>query len=142
MRPVTIPGKSKGGPHFNPEDLPLLEEGLRLVPDLLLTLVFAKLAKGRLSYPVESHDRLLPLFDGDKTFVFEGTALDFATVQMFFPQDFFPIRSEHEFLTKVYMSFIVGRESHARTRKYVNFQGLVEDLKIAPEVAKTLPIPQ
>lgn len=142
MRSVTNSGKPRGGPHFNPEDLPLLEEGLRLVPDLWRTLVFAKLAKGRLSYPVESHDGLLLLFDGDGTFTFEDKTLDFDTVRMFFPKDFFPIRSEHEFITKVYMSFTIGKESHTKTRRYVDFQKLVEDLKIAPEAAGRLPIPQ
>jgi hypothetical protein len=120
--------------HFKAQDLQMIEEGLRFAPHLYLTLYAAKVARTKLSYPINTHEGLAPLFDKHGNFTFESTVISSDKLEKFIPGAFFPIESESDFITKIYTSLCIGQESHTQTRRFINVTKLAKMLKVDPKL--------
>ena len=100
---------------FTPNDFELLVKVIGIVPELEALAHVAKIAQSHLSYPIVDYEGLLPIFQGEgQSFETSRRRFTFASAQKFFPRDFFPIVSEDDFLTKVYIAIWNGNLSHSK----------------------------
>lgn len=85
------------------KDLPVLEKVLQLFPDLELVALIGIHARVRgLTYPLKAHADLGVLFPSRATkMTFRGHAVTRDQVVAHLPKEFFPIRSEDEFLRRI-----------------------------------------
>ena len=97
---------------FDSEDVGLLEAVLDLVPDLDIVAYAAKLARERVTYPIDDHSGLLPLFSGQDGVIFKDRQITFEQAVRFIPREFFPIESERDFLCRLLIVFQRGRIFH------------------------------
>jgi len=105
---------------FTPDEVVLLEKVIALVPDLKIVAHAAKAGRSRLSYPVNSFEDLHPFFEGDKeTFVVGNWKTSKSIAEKYFPAVFFPITSEDDFISKVYLALAIGTTSHSPGRHHI-----------------------
>jgi hypothetical protein len=103
---------------FTPADLDLLVKVIRLIPNLEMVLYAARAVRANLSYPIANHQALIPLFEAENQ-VFEvgQHRIAFHEAQRFLPAEFFPITSEDDLLTKVYITLCNGYVAHSRIKR-------------------------
>jgi len=92
---------------FTEEDLDLLVEALRLVPDLEFAVYATKMARSRLQFPITSHDQLRALFEGD-ALSYRGRRITLASVIRYLPKEIFPVESPADCLGKVLIGLCWG----------------------------------
>ncbi|HEY5993840.1 MAG TPA: hypothetical protein VIU46_04475 [Gallionellaceae bacterium] len=100
--------------NFDEKDVELLESVISLIPDLSLVACAAKIARGKIKYPLIDCDALQPIFGGKRLASYKDRKITFAQAQRFIPKEFFPITSERDLLCKLLISFQRGSMVHAQ----------------------------
>jgi hypothetical protein len=96
---------------FEPDDVALLESVLELVPDLALVAFAAKHARQKLEFPVNDRKSLSGLLTKGRL-RFRDRVVTKGEIDQFFPEAFFPISSEDDFMCKLLIACQLGRIGH------------------------------
>jgi hypothetical protein len=103
--------------YFDSEDVDILSDALKLIPDLEISVYATKVAQKKLKFPLESHENLKPLLMGsNQTLNFRDRKIDYEQMVKFLPKHLFPILDEKDFLRKVIIGFGLGAIHHRKAQ--------------------------
>jgi hypothetical protein len=98
---------------FLPSDFEVVDLVLGLIPELRVCAVALKRARAAgLKFPVTNPQGLFALFDG-KIFTGAGHRFDTSDVSRCMPPEFFPIASEGELVSRIYIALIRCKHEEA-----------------------------